>query len=69
MFINHTLTVNGFEVINSYSDILTPFQGAAGGVAGALGWWSNLRTFSLDRFSPAAGGGRLPIQRDLSLAR
>jgi len=68
MFINHTLTVNGFEVINGYSDMLTPFLGAAGGKAGAFGWWSNLRSFSLDRFAPAAGGGRLPIQRYLSLA-
>lgn len=68
MFINHTLTVNGFEVINGYSDMLTPFLGAAGGTAGALGWWSNLRSFSLDRFAPSAGGGRLPIQRYASLA-
>jgi hypothetical protein len=68
MFINHTLTVNGFQVLNGYSDIFTPFLGAAGAKAGALGWWSNLRSFSLDRFAPAAGGGRLPIQRYLSLA-
>lgn len=68
MFINHTLTVNGFNVINGYSDVVTPFLGAAGGVAGALGWWSNLRSFSLDRFAPSAGGGRLPIQRYLSRA-
>lgn len=68
MFINHTLAVNGFKVINGYSDILTPFLGVAGGSAGALGWWSNLKMFSLDRFAPSAGGGRLPIQRYLSLA-
>ncbi|HXA44619.1 MAG TPA: hypothetical protein VNZ25_03865 [Candidatus Angelobacter sp.] len=68
MFINHTLTVNGFKVINGYSDILTPFLGVAGGVAGAFGWWSNLKVFSLDRFAPSSGGGRLPIQRYLSLA-
>jgi hypothetical protein len=68
MFINHTLKVNGFKVINGYSDILTPFLGVAGGEAGALGWWSNLKVFSLDRFNPSAGGGRLPIQRYLSLA-
>jgi hypothetical protein len=66
MFINHALTVNGFQVLNGYSDILTPFLGAAGAKAGALGWWSNLRSFSLDRFAPSAGGGRLPIQRYLS---
>jgi hypothetical protein len=68
MFINHTLAVNGFKVINGYSDILTPFLGVAGGAAGAFGWWSNLKVFSLDRFAPTAGGGRLPIQRYLSLA-
>ncbi len=34
-------------------------------MAGATGWWSNLRCFSLDRFLPA-GGGRLPVQRYLS---
>jgi hypothetical protein len=68
MFINHTLRLNGFDVINGYSDLVTPFLGAAGGAAGALGWWSNLRTFSLDRFAPSAGGGRLPIQRYASLA-
>jgi hypothetical protein len=33
-----------------------------------LGRWSNLKVFSLDRFAPSAGGGRLPIQRYLSLA-
>lgn len=68
MFINHVLTLNGFEVTNGYSDILTPFLGAAGAKAGALGWWSNLRSFSLDRFGPSPGGGRLPIQRYASLA-
>jgi hypothetical protein len=68
MFINHTLAVNGFKVINGYSDILTPFLGLAGGTAGAFGWWSNLKVFSLDRFNPSAGGGRLPIQRYLSQA-
>jgi hypothetical protein len=66
MLINHSLAINGFKVINGYSDVLTPFLGAAGAEAGALGWWSNLRTFSLDRFGPSPGGGRLPVQRYLS---
>ena len=65
MLVNHTLALNGYSVINGYSDILTPFLGAAGAAAGATGWWSNLRTFSLGRFLPAAGG-RLPVQRYLS---
>lgn len=65
MMLNLSLSVNGFQVINGYSDILTPFLGAAGSTAGATGWWSNLRTFSIDRFFPSPGG-RLPIVRYLS---
>lgn len=66
MLINHTLATNGFVVVNGYSDLLTPFLGAARGSAGATGWWSNLRAFSLDRFHPPVGGGRLPVERYLS---
>jgi hypothetical protein len=62
------LSVKGFLVINGFSDLLTPFLGAAGAEAGATGWWSNLRTFSLERFSPATGGGRTPTERYLSCA-
>jgi hypothetical protein len=65
MMINYALFLNGYKIINGYSDILTPFLGVAGATAGATGWWSNLRTFSLGRFLPA-GGGRLPVQRYLS---
>ena len=65
LLINHCLAINGFEVINGYSDLLSPFLGAVGGSAGASGWWNNLRVFSLDRFLPA-GGGRRPVQRYLS---
>lgn len=67
MFINHTLTLNGFQVINGFSDILAPFLGAAGGYAGATGWWSNLRNFSLNRFGEQPSGGRLPVPRYLSV--
>jgi len=49
----------------SASDSALVSSGIAGAEAGATGWWSNLRVFSLDRFMPA-GGGRLPIQRYLS---
>ena len=66
MRINHSLKLNGFKVINGYSDILSPFLGAAGADAGATGWWSNLRTFSLGKFEASEGGGRLPNQRYLS---
>jgi len=65
MLINFSLSINGFQVINGYSDLLTPFLGVAGGVAGATGWWSNLRMFSIDRFFPSVGG-RLPLIRYLS---
>ena len=65
MLINHSLNINGYKVINGYSDLMTPFLGAVGGAAGATGWFGNLRSFSLGRFLPA-GGGRLPIPRYLS---
>ncbi len=68
MLVNHVLALNGYRVINGYSDILTPFLGAAGGYAGATGWWSNLRAFSMERFAPPGAGGRLPTERYLSCA-
>jgi hypothetical protein len=69
MFLNHVLSVYGFLVINGFSDLLTPFLEAAGAEAGATGWWSNLRTFSLERFSPATGDGRTPTERCALLNR
>lgn len=66
MYMNHALKINGFDVINGYSDLMTPFLGAAGGSAGATGWWSNLRQFAQDRFAAAEGGGRQPVLRYLS---
>jgi hypothetical protein len=66
LLLNYSLKVNGFEVINGYSDRLSPFLGAVGGDAGCSGWFNTLRTFSLDRFAPASAGGRLPVQRYLS---
>lgn len=65
MMLNLSLSINGFQVVNGYSDILAPFLGAAGGAAGATGWYSNLRMFSLDRFFPSTGG-RQPLVRYLS---
>lgn len=67
MLLNHSLAANGLSVINGYSDLLMPVLGAVGATAGASGWWSNLRAFSLDRFGPGASGGRQPIKRYLSL--
>ncbi|MDA3933107.1 MAG: hypothetical protein PF630_02070, partial [Gammaproteobacteria bacterium] len=66
MLLNYSLKLNGFEVVNGFSDILTPFLCAVGGDAGATGWWSNLKCFALDRFEPAVPGGQQPIPRYLS---
>lgn len=68
MYMNHALSVNGYSVVNGYSDLLTPWLLAAGGDAGATGWWANLRSFSLGRFTLAAPGGRQPVPRYLSAA-
>lgn len=68
MFLNHVLSINGFRVVNGYSDIASPFLAICGASAGATGWWSNLRYFNLTRFGPESGGGRLPVPRYLSCA-
>jgi hypothetical protein len=46
--------------------MISPFLGAVGAEAGAFGWWSNLSTFSLEKFGPPSFGGRLPVPRYLS---
>ncbi len=66
MYLNHSLKINGFKVINGYSDIISPFLGAVGADGGATGWHSNLRHFSIDRYVPKRSGGRQPIIRYLS---
>jgi hypothetical protein len=66
MLLNHTLSLNGFTVINGCSDIITPFLGGAGGYAGATGWWTNLRMFSMNRYVRSISGGRMPTIRYLS---
>ena len=68
MLLNYSLgQVNGFKVINGYSDTLAPLLLSAGGYAGASGWFSNLRNFSLASFQPP-GGGRRPLVKYLSNA-
>ena len=67
MLLNYSLSINGLQVINGYSDVVSPFLGMAGANAGATGWWSNLRMFSMDRFTPLSGG-RQTITRYLSKA-
>lgn len=66
LLLNHSLKINGYQIINGYSDILTPFLGVAGGDSGATGWYSNLKSFTLERFSPSASGMQQPIARYLS---
>ncbi|MEO8206241.1 MAG: hypothetical protein ABI615_08670 [Chthoniobacterales bacterium] len=61
MLVNHSLSLNGFDVVNGYSDLVTPFLGAAGGAAGATGWFNTQKVFSLDRFAPPLSGGRRPV--------
>lgn len=68
MLLNHSLSINGFQIINGFSDMLTPFLAACGATAGASGWFANLRAFSLDRFQPTQGMARQPILRYLSAA-
>jgi hypothetical protein len=65
-YFNYALRENGYQVINGYSDLVTPFLGAIGADAGATGWFSNLRMFTMGRFLPALGGGRMPIARYLT---
>lgn len=66
LLLTYCLRINGFEVINGYSDIMAPFLGAVGASGGASGWHSNLRVFSLDMFAPPPSGGRPAIKRYLS---
>ena len=67
MLLNYTLSLNGFRVINGYSDLISPLLVAVGGDGISTGWYSNLRNFSLERFAPERKeGGSLPIIRYLS---
>lgn len=64
MLINHTLKVNGFKVINGYTDGLAPYIGATGADAVASGWFNTLKAFSLKKFEPAADQfARRPVAR------
>lgn len=48
--------INQFEVICGYSDFESILLHAVGAKAVGCGWYSNLRQFSLERFSPVSGG-------------
>jgi hypothetical protein len=67
MLLNYVLSQNGFKVINGCADLLAPFLGAVGGTAGATGWWSNLRLFTIGRYiKPDGQGGKTPMVRYVS---
>ena len=66
MFLNLVFSINGMAVVNGSADLLAPFLGVAGGSAGATGWWSNLQTFSMDRYVRSPGIRRAPLTRYLS---
>lgn len=63
MLMNHTLKLNGFRVINGYSDVLAPYLGAAGADAIASGWYNTQKTFSLKKFEPVSDFARRPVAR------
>lgn len=63
MLMNHTLKLNGFRVINGYTDVLAPYLGAAGADAVASGWYNTLKTFSLKKFEPVSEFARKPVAR------
>lgn len=69
MLINHILSINGFKVINGCSDLLSPLLGICGAYAGASGWASSLRQFTMARYvKPPSQGGSAPVIRYVSNA-
>lgn len=51
-------TINDFEVICGYSDVVGILEHSVGAKSTGTGWSNNLRQFSLARFQPATGGRR-----------
>jgi len=68
MLMSHTLKLNGFHVINGYTDALSPYLAAAGSDAVATGWYNTQKSFSLKKFEPVSDFARRPIQRYMSAA-
>ena len=57
MYLTYVLhTVNGFEVIVGYCDLVGIPLHAVGVTATANGWFTGLRQFTLNRFMPSTGG-------------
>jgi len=67
LFLIYALKLNGFEVVWGYSDTLGAAAGAVGLDASASGWFSTLRTFSLNRFAPNRRRGQRARTRFFSV--
>jgi hypothetical protein len=67
MLLSHTLKLNGFHVINGYTDALSPYFAGAGSDAVATGWYNTQKSFSLKKFEPVSDFARRPIQRYMSV--
>ena len=68
MLMTHTLKLNGFHVINGYTDALSLYFAAAGSDAAATGWYNTQKYFSLKKFEPVSDFARRPVSRYLSAA-
>jgi hypothetical protein len=62
MYLVYALSLNGFDVVCGYSDLVGILLQAVGARVAGSGWYSSLRQFSLSRFQPAKGG-RAPRPR------
>jgi hypothetical protein len=67
MLVAHTLKVSGFQVIHGYCDMIAPYLAATGADAGACGWFSTLKNFSLGKFAPSKGFANRPVARYASV--
>lgn len=67
MFINHSLKVSGFKIINGYTDLLAPYVAATGADAVAAGWFNTLKCFSLKKFEPNNSKAKRPVLRYTSV--
>ena len=67
MLVNYALKINGFEVINGYTDLLAPYIAATGADAIGTGWFGTLKTFSLQRFLPSDLKSKRPYSRYTSV--
>jgi len=57
-FVYSLSSINGFEMICGFSDLVGVLLHAAGATHTATGWFSGLRQFTLARFQPSSGGRR-----------